>query len=410
MKEIAIENYNYDLPTNKIAMHPLPQRDASRLVIYKNDSITESTYRNISDYIPNNSLMVFNQSRVMEARVVFTKPSGGRIEIFCLEPHSDEGGIGKGLSSKGPVKWVCLIGGASKWKHGQVLEKQLDTTAGKVNLRATWSGKVNEAFIVTFSWEQPISFADVLHTAGTTPLPPYIKREADTADAERYQTIYANQPGSVAAPTAGLHFTDHIMSCLDSKSVSKEFVTLHVGAGTFKPVKAAVMADHEMHAEFIDVSVNTLKTFVGHLDKLITAVGTTSVRTIESLYWIGVRILTDPLACRESLALSQWFAAEHGEVSITPGDALGALINWLEENNAERIVTSTQLLIAPGYRFRIADALVTNFHQPGSTLILLVAAMAGENWRSIYNYALQNDFRFLSYGDGCLIFRHDAAL
>jgi len=410
MKEISIEDYTYDLPASRIALHPLPERDASRLLVYQNSALTESTYKNISNYIPADSLMVFNQSKVMEARLVFTKGSGGRIEIFCLEPHPDEGGIQTALGANGEVKWMCLIGGASKWKHGQVLAKTLETEHGSITLQATYFGKINEAFIVTFAWSGNLTFAEVLHTAGSTPLPPYIKREADTADAERYQTIYANELGSVAAPTAGLHFTNHIMMELSRKNVTREFVTLHVGAGTFKPVKASVMAEHEMHAEFIDVGTDTIKRLVTFAGNHITAVGTTSIRTIESLYWIGVRILTDPTGCEASLALSQWFAADHGDVSISPRDALIALIQWLNDHDSERLVTSTSLLIAPGYRFRIADALVTNFHQPRSTLLLLIAAMAGAGWRSIYDHALQNDFRFLSYGDGCLIFRHDGAL
>ncbi len=410
MKDIAIEDYTYDLPPGKIATHPLPERDASRLLVYNQGTLNETVYREISEFLPEDSLIVFNQSKVLDARLVFTKSSGGRIEIFCLEPHFEEGGIQSALGAAHTVRWMCLIGGASKWKPGQVLEKLIHPGNRSSTLRATYSGKVNEAFVVTFTWDGDFSFAEVLHAAGKTPLPPYIKREADDDDAERYQTIYANQLGSVAAPTAGLHFTDHIMKNLERKNITRQFVTLHVGAGTFKPVKAATMAEHEMHAEFIDVNVDGIRQIAAFLGRHITAVGTTSIRTIESLYWMGVKIITQPVESKDDLSLSQWFAADHADITIPADQALEAVIKWLEIHKTDRLITSTQLLIAPGYRFRITDALVTNFHQPKSTLLLLIAAMAGENWRDIYDHALQNGFRFLSYGDGCLIFRRDAAL
>lgn len=405
MKDLSIDDYNYELSTERIAAYPLPERDLSKLLIYQNGGIQEDVYRNLASYLPGGSLVVFNNSRVIEARLVFSKPSGGKIEIFCLEPAPGYNGIQHALGQTGEVRWLCLIGGASKWKPGQVLELTFPYENKEVMLRAYYESKINEAFTIRFSWDnEGLSFAEVLHLTGSMPLPPYIKRPAEQSDKTRYQTIYAEEAGSVAAPTAGLHFTPAIMASLKARNIESLFVTLHVGAGTFKPVKANKMADHEMHAEVIDVDLPTLRQLISHHPKHITAVGTTSIRTIESLYWMGVQILQSPGLQASKLSIGQWFADDNNDCSVSSTDALLALQSWMVLQGMNRLITKTQLLIGPGYHFRIADALVTNFHQPKSTLLLLVAAMAGPGWKSIYDYALSHEFRFLSYGDGSLIF------
>jgi S-adenosylmethionine:tRNA ribosyltransferase-isomerase len=395
-KNISILDYTYELPGEKIAAHPLQQRDASKLLVYKNQTITEDRYKNIHQHLPQNSLLVFNNTKVINARVLFTKPTGGVIEIFLLEPYKTD--YSTALSSAKTCNWKCFIGGAAKWKEGS-----LQMTVNQNKLLATIIEKLPDAYVVEFTWSGNSSFAELVEQAGNIPLPPYIKRKPAAEDKERYQTIYAAQDGSVAAPTAGLHFTDDIFTQLDEKNIQKEFVTLHVGAGTFKPVKATVMEQHEMHAEWIDVTIPAIENIIASLGNGIVAVGTTSLRTLESLYWMGVKAAQQPDL--QQLQLTQWEVYdEYGNTDIAPHKALEALIDWLKKNNTERLFTQTQILIAPGYTFKIAKALVTNFHQPQSTLLLLVAAAVGAEWKKIYNHALQNDFRFLSYGDGSLLF------
>jgi S-adenosylmethionine:tRNA ribosyltransferase-isomerase len=394
-KDISIQDFTYQLPDEKIALHPLQQRDNSKLLVYKKAIIKEDKYNNIHEHLPANSLLVFNNTRVIKARILFTKPSGGVIEIFLLEPYqADYTGT---LTATKTCKWKCFIGGASKWK-----EKEL--AFGNWNLTVQIIEKLTDAYVVSFNWSDSISFAEILEQAGNIPLPPYIKRKVDEDDKERYQTIYAAHDGSVAAPTAGLHFTDTVFKNLVAKNIDTTFVTLHVGAGTFKPVKAATMQEHEMHAEWIDVDIATIENLIAHLNNTIVAVGTTSLRTIESLYWLGVKALIEPAV--QQLQITQWEVYEElaGKANITAKDALEALIKWLQKNKLEKIFTQTQILIAPGYQFKIAKAIVTNFHQPQSTLLLLVAAAVGNDWKKIYDYALENDFRFLSYGDGSLLF------
>lgn len=392
-KHIAIENYTYSLPVEKIALHPLSDRDASRLLIYNNGQISESTYKNIHQYIPEKSLLVFNDTKVINARIIFTKPTGGAIEVFLLEPWKTD--YVTALSATTTTQWKCFVGGVSKWKEGFL---QLRVT--NYELRIELKEKLSDAYVVEFNWDSGASFAEVIETAGKIPLPPYIKRVADIEDADRYQTVYAKDDGSVAAPTAGLHFTSNVFSSLAKKNISTNFVTLHVGAGTFKPVKAATMQEHEMHAEWIDVDIATIESIIANLSNTIVAVGTTSLRTIESLYWLGVKAIKNS----DSLQLTQWEAYDDLDGTITAADALSALIGWLKTNNRSSLFTQTQILIAPGYTFKIANAIVTNFHQPNSTLLLLVAAAVGEDWKKIYAYALSNNFRFLSYGDGSLLF------
>jgi len=401
-KNLSIADFTYSLPENKIANYPLAERDASKLLVYKEGNITEDIYKNISSHIPENSLLVFNNTKVVEARLLFQKPTGGIIEIFCLEPHELYADITTAMLQQGKVLWQCLVGGASKWKHGQVLKKIIYASHKEIILQATYTEKRTDSFVIELSWsEKEMSFAELLHHAGAIPLPPYIKRKAEPSDSKRYQTIYAHYNGSVAAPTAGLHFTDNIFKNLTEKNILTDFVTLHVGAGTFKPVKSKTMEQHEMHAEFLDVTKETIEKIIHHLDKTIIPVGTTSMRTIESLYWLGVKLSINNNP--ESTAISQWEAYDLTEQNIPAKEALQSLLNWMKKNNSERLITKTRIIIAPGYKPRIAKALITNFHQPQSTLLLLIAALIGKDWRKVYDHALQNDFRFLSYGDGCLL-------
>jgi S-adenosylmethionine:tRNA ribosyltransferase-isomerase len=419
-KNISIKDYSYALPEEKIARYPLAERDASKLLIYKEGEITEDIYRNIDTHLPQKSLLIFNNTKVVEARLLFQKSSGGIIEIFCLEPHEQYPDITTAMSQQGTLLWKCLVGGASKWKRGEVLEKKIVTQNDEIVLHASYKEKRTDHFIIKLSWAPgKLTFAELLHSAGAIPLPPYIKREVETTDAERYQTIYAHHDGSVAAPTAGLHFSENIFEKLKKKNIQTDFVTLHVGAGTFKPVKSETIGEHEMHAEFIDVSIATIENIFQNLDNTIVTVGTTSLRTIESLYWMGVKLANDNKQWaigngqyamgneQETISLDQWEVYELVQ-DISPSIALQTLLNWMKKNQMERLVTKTQIIIVPGYKARIVKGLITNFHQPGSTLLLLVAALIGDDpiaigWRKVYDYALQNDFRFLSYGDGSLL-------
>ncbi len=402
-RNISIENYDYDLPVEKIASYPLVHRDASKLLIYNRSDITEDTYKNLSTHIPGDSLLIFNNTKVVEARLLFQKPTGGVIEIFCLEPAAIYPDITTALTQQQKVQWNCLVGGASKWKRGQVLKKIIEYEGKQVLLEAHYIDKLVDSFIIEFSWEPAsLPFSEILHVAGAIPLPPYIKRAAEVQDAQSYQTVYAKTGGSVAAPTAGLHFTESIFESLQNKKIKTAYMTLHVGAGTFKPVKAQLIGNHEMHAEWIDVDLETIESILTNLNTKIVAVGTTSLRTIETLYWLGVKI-------KEEMSgqhfLDQWEANELENLKVSVEESLYALIESLKKNNQHKLVAKTRILIAPGYQFKIVDGLITNFHQPRSTLLLLIAAFIGEDWKKIYDYALKNNFRFLSYGDGNLIWR-----
>lgn len=399
--EISIFDYSYDLPDDRIALHPLEQRDASKLLSYQKGEITEDTFSNIGDYLPEGCLLVFNNTKVINARISFFKSTGARIEAFCLEPYETVTEYSTVMSRTGSVKWKCFVGGAAKWKE-EVITKDIVVNGKPVLLSAEKIGKEGEAYIIEFSWvPADISFAAILQSAGNVPLPPYIKRNTDDEDVSRYQTIFAKHEGSVAAPTAGLHFTENIFERLREKNIHRLFVTLHVGAGTFKPVKAEKMEGHEMHAEYIDVSRQAIEELLAY--ETVAAVGTTSLRTLESLYWLGVKASLDP-AARE-LDIKQWDVYEPhlAETDLSAKAALSALLDWMQEHRQQNIFTRTQLLIAPGYRFRIVKILITNFHQPQSTLLLLVAAAIGDDWRKMYAYAMENGFRFLSYGDGNVI-------
>jgi S-adenosylmethionine:tRNA ribosyltransferase-isomerase len=400
---LSIKNFSYHLPNERIAKFPLTERDQSKLLIWKNESITEDRYTNLADYLPADTFLVFNNTKVVEARLLFEKSNGGKIEIFCLEPHEKYGDITTAMLQKEKVWWKCLVGGAKKWKEGSLIHKIKTNDFEEMTLTAQKIEQCGDYYVIELSWDRKdLSFAEILHLAGLIPLPPYLNRAPEEVDKTRYQTIYAKHDGSVAAPTAGLHFSDNLFEKLEKKNIHHDFVTLHVGAGTFKPVKSETMQSHEMHAEFIDVSKAFIERLLTHLQQTVVAVGTTSLRTIESLYWLGVKTKHDPFMDPAALQTTQWEPYEQSR-EITAAEALRSLLNWMDHHQAERLITKTQIIIAPGYRFRIIQALITNFHQPQSTLLLLVAAITGDNWRKIYAHALQHDFRFLSYGDGNLL-------
>ncbi|MBO9684477.1 MAG: S-adenosylmethionine:tRNA ribosyltransferase-isomerase [Flavisolibacter sp.] len=402
-ENIFIKDYDYDLPHEKIAEFPLPQRDQSKLLIYQNGLIKDDYFFNLHEHLPSESTLILNNTRVIEARILFQKPTGGVIEIFCLEPFQQS--IEQSLSSQGCVQWQCLIGGASKWKSGQILQKKIMLGNEAIELQARYIAKQTDDFIIEFSWQTQHSFAEVLHAAGAIPLPPYIKRNVTEEDKERYQTIFSKQEGSVAAPTAALHFTENIFQKLSGKAIHREYITLHVGAGTFKPVKTETVAEHEMHKEPFTVSIDVLRRILS--SKKIIAVGTTSLRTLETIYWLGVKLIQELI--KDEWILEQWEAYEL-EKQFSPislEESLQALINWLEQNHQAELHCQTSLIVVPGYQFRIPDGLITNFHQPQSTLLLLVSAFIGNDWKKVYQHALANDYRFLSYGDSSLLWRKD---
>jgi len=401
-KELRIEDYIYDLPPDRIAKYPLPLRDASKLLIYKNEQIAEDSYANIAGHIPAESLLVFNQTKVVHARLLFKKDTGGVIEIFCLEPHDQNTELNTAMHAKIKVLWNCMIGGASKWKPGTALT--LQHANPDFELSANIAERDPGAYVVELSWNSEHTFAEILHYAGRVPLPPYLHRNAEADDENRYQTIFAKEEGSVAAPTAGLHFTDAVLKDLKQKGIDTASVTLHVGAGTFKPVKSETMRDHDMHAEWMEIDKKTISALISHLYKNIVAIGTTSARTIESFYWIGCKLLQQKNIDFAHIALTQWEAYELDN-TIDPKIALQAVLSYMEEQQFDRLSTRTQILIAPGYNFKIVNGLITNFHQPASTLLLLIAAFIGNNWKKLYEYALSHEFRFLSYGDGCLLWK-----
>lgn len=401
-QNLFIKDYNYDLPHERIAEFPLTERDQSKILIYRKGTITDDCFYNLDAHVPEKSTIILNNTRVIEARILFTKSTGGIIEVFCLEPFQQT--IEQSLSSATKVVWQCLIGGASKWKPGQVLQKKVFFDDREVPLEARYISKQTDSFIIEFSWETTHSFAEVLHAAGAIPLPPYIKRNATEEDKERYQTIFSKQEGSVAAPTAALHFTENVFHKLAGKNIDREYITLHVGAGTFKPVKTETVAAHQMHKEPFTVSIDVLKKML--LSEMIIAVGTTSLRTIESIYWLGVKLKNNLV--KDEWSLQQWEAydlqKEYPSVSIQ--DSCTALIEWMEKNHQKQLHCQTSLIIVPGYQFKIPAGLVTNFHQPQSTLLLLVAAFIGDDWRKVYQHALENNYHFLSYGDSSLLWRN----
>jgi len=399
--EISIQDYNYPLPDNRIAQHPVQQRDKSKLLISNKGLIQESIFENIGEFLPSNSLIIFNDTKVIRARMQFKKETGARIEIFILEPLSPTKEIQNAFQVSSSCQWKCLIGNAKKWKSGK-LKLEVEFQGKKVELFAEKMEAIGNSFRVIFSWNpSKLTFSDILMANGSIPLPPYMKRDTNKEDIERYQTIYAKHQGSVAAPTAGLHFTDDVIKRLVDKNIKENYVSLHVGAGTFKPVSSDQIKDHEMHTEQVVIHKDLVEDLLKYQNKKIISVGTTTTRSLESLYWYGCKLIADENA---NFNIKQWEPYEN-ENNITTTQSLGAVLKYMNKNGIDEIHGDTQIIIAPSYSFKIVDILITNFHQPKSTLLLLVSAFYGEQWRESYNYALENDFRFLSYGDSCLFYK-----
>lgn len=398
-----IETYNYELPLERIAEYPLAVRDQSKLLIYKDEKIIDSSFTSIIDYLPANALLVFNNTRVVQARFLFQTSTGATVEIFSLEPA--EGGPAESMSSKGPVTWKCFVGNAKRWKQ-PLLERNVLLPSGEtLTFQAKQLDKKEDYYIIEFSWSLVhITFSEIFSLLGDLPLPPYMKRKTEESDKVRYQTIYAKHEGSVAAPTAGLHFTDQVFDALTLKGIERKEVTLHVGAGTFKPVKTDSIKDHSMHSEHISVSKEIIECLcVQGASKFVVPVGTTSMRTLESLYWLGCKLIDDYEQVELVPELKQWDAYSLTSLSLV--DSMKNLLLYLTKNNSTVFLAKTSLLIKPGYEFKVCKALITNFHQPKSTLLCLVASFIGiDSMKRIYDSALSKDYRFLSYGDSSLLF------
>jgi len=398
--------FNYHLPSNRIAQFPLADRDASKLLLYRHGEIRQEAFINIDGILPDNSLLVFNVTKVIHARLLFTKQGGATIEIFCLEPLSPSSEIQVAFRQKGSCTWKCLVGNLKRWKNG-TLQLEIEIKGKFHFLSAILKEDLGDGFhAVEFSWNPPeLTFSEILETVGLVPLPPYIHRLPDELDTLRYQTIYAEKEGSVAAPTAGLHFTEQIFNKLKTKQCLFEQVTLHVGVGTFRPITTSSIADHVMHKEKITVKLKTIESIYNRLDQPIIAVGTTSARTIETLYWLGVRLSGSQTM--QTPEINQWEPYQYEHQDLIPvKKALENLLEFLIGKNLDEYSGETQLMIVPGYSYKIITGLITNFHMPQSSLLLLVAALVGDNWRKAYQFALEHDFRFLSYGDACLFFKN----
>jgi S-adenosylmethionine:tRNA ribosyltransferase-isomerase len=402
MKEIFnvnIEDFDYNLPEERIAKHPAAQRDASNLLLYINGNISADKFRNIDCHLPAGSLLVFNNTRVIRARLLFTKKTGAAIEVFCLEPLSPAEYQQSFITTK-EVEWKCIIGNLKKWKAGTI-DTQFNFKGKRYDLSAEKINPVGEAWRIRYKWNpDELTFGEVIEGAGHIPLPPYLNRKDEAEDYIRYQTIYATIKGSVAAPTAGLHFTDEVFSDLLKKNIDRTEITLHVGAGTFKPVKAGDISDHEMHSEHYFITAEVLEKLIMYHGKIL-AVGTTSVRMLESLYWLGVRIIEGTLS-PYGLFTSQW-EYNKPDAGISPELSFRALLQYMRDQKTLILHASTKIMILPSYEFRVISGMITNFHQPKSTLLLLISAWTGKRWRDIYEFAMDNDFRFLSYGDSCLL-------
>ena len=401
-KHIRISDYNYNLPDERIAKFPIAQRDHSKLLVYRHGEVSDDTFYHLPDYLPEGALMVFNNTKVIQARMHFRKETGALIEVFLLEP-ADPTDYELMFQLTSHCSWLCLIGNLKKWKEG-TLKRDFTIKGERLTLTATRRQMVGNSHWVDVEWNNAnVTFAEILEEVGELPIPPYLNRNTEESDKTTYQTVYSKIKGSVAAPTAGLHFTEDVLHAIDEKGIDREEVTLHVGAGTFKPVKSEEIEGHEMHTEYICVRRETLEKLIAHDAKAI-AVGTTSVRTLESLYYMGCRLAGNPDLSERELHIDQWEPYEEraGE-EIPPVEALKHLLDWLDRNHLPALHSSTQIIIAPGYEYKIVKMLVTNFHQPQSTLLLLVSAFVKGDWHKIYDYALTHDFRFLSYGDSSLL-------
>ena len=411
--DIRISDYNYTLPDERIAKYPVAERDHSKLLVYQHGAISEDYFYHLPNYLPAGALLVYNNTRVIRARMLFRKPTGAHIEIFLLEPYSPAD-YEQTFQSQENCSWLCLVGNQKKWKEGQ-LQRVLQIDGRDVVLTATHLGPYGTSQLIEFRWECSDStaadgksagcpFSDIIDAAGELPIPPYLNRQTEEADNTTYQTVYSRIKGSVAAPTAGLHFTPAVLNDIDARGLEREEVTLHVGAGTFRPVKSENVADHEMHSEHISVTRATLLRLIAHDGKAI-AVGTTSVRTLESLYYVGCKLLRQPNLTEEQLYVTQWepYDDSAGDDAPTAKEAQQAIVDWLDAHQLTTLHTATQIIIVPGYQYHIVEMLITNFHQPQSTLLLLVSAFLHGDWRRVYDYALAHDFRFLSYGDSSLL-------
>lgn len=394
---INIEDYNYDLQDHHIAKYPLSNRDDSKLLFQKNGIIQERSFSELPELLPENSLLLFNETKVVNARLIFTKSTGATIEIFCLEPVEPVTDFQLAYQQRSPVVWKCLIGNAKRWKTGK-LELQFVINGKDIILTAEKIEQLSEGYLIKFCWDLNVSFSEIIEAGGMIPIPPYLNRKSEEEDKKRYQTIYANYEGSVAAPTAGLHFTEKVFSDLTKKGIEMDKLTLHVGAGTFKPVVAETIGSHDMHTEKVVVSIGTLQHILKKIYGNIIPVGTTSMRTLESLYWMALKIKNG----YKGFEVDQWDPYKLDDSGFGKNEALELLISYLIDNNLTEVKGETRLMIAPGYQYKFANGLITNFHQPKSTLLLLVSALIGDRWKDAYNFALTRNFRFLSYGDSCL--------
>jgi len=413
-KDIKISDYNYDLPDERIAKYPIAQRDHSKLLVYNKGAISDDIFYNLPNYLPKGALMVFNNTRVIQARLHFRKETGALIEVFLMEP-AEPADYERMFQTTVKCSWLCMIGNLKKWKEGP-LKRDFEIKGHKLTLTATLDrnrtdslkNKIGTNYWIDFEWDNAhVNFADILESVGELPIPPYLNRKTEDSDKITYQTVYSKIKGSVAAPTAGLHFTEKVLADIDAHGIERDEVTLHVGAGTFKPVKSEHISGHEMHSEYIVVHRSSLEKLVKHNASAI-AVGTTSVRTLESLYYMGAYLQTHPEASEEELHVPQWAPYDNGRNGglvdgVTPVKAISNIIDYLDRNGLEALHSSTQIIIAPGYQYKIVKMLVTNFHQPQSTLLLLVSAFLHGDWRGVYDYALSHHFRFLSYGDSSLL-------
>lgn len=397
IKNLSIDEYDYPLPEDRIAKYPLAERDASKLLVLKDGKLQASQFKHIGEFLPEKALLVFNETKVIRARLQFQKETGSHIEIFCLEPDQD---YQIAFSSPSPVRWKCLVGNSKRWRDG-LLQMKLSAQGQEVTLSAERVERNDQYSEIEFSWTPAsLPFATVLEAAGEIPLPPYLHRDAEPEDRDRYQTVFARYDGSVAAPTAGLHFTKPLLEQLKAGGFELDEVTLHVGAGTFRPVATPTIGEHAMHSETVIVRKSLIQNLLNHLGGSIIPVGTTSTRTLESLYWIGMMLQEDGTALRD-LHVNQWYPYE-SHPDLSTGEALQLIVNYLDQHQLTRLEASTALMIAPSYKMKVITGLITNFHQPKSTLLLLVSALIGDRWKEAYRFALDNGFRFLSYGDSCL--------
>lgn len=403
IKDIQIKDFNYPLDDERIAKHPLAEREKCKLLFYRNGEIQDLHFYDVPRLLPEKATLVYNNTRVINARLRFRKPNGGAtIEIFCLEPVAPRD-YAQIFQTTGECSWLCFVGNSKRWKTG-ALAQCIDVNGTEVELAASRGEQRGNAFVINFTWNNSdVTFASLLEAIGEIPIPPYLNRSTEESDSEDYQTVYSHIKGSVAAPTAGLHFTDEVLAECDKRGITRRELTLHVGAGTFQPVKSENIGEHAMHTEFISVDRSLLEDLINAEGNVI-AVGTTSVRTLESLYYIGITLMNNPNASEEELRVKQWAPYEK-EYCTPTRDALQAIITHLDNNNLDRYIGSTQIMIAPSFKFRIIRGMITNFHQPQSTLLLLVSAFVDGKWKEMYDHALDNGYRFLSYGDSSLLLR-----